>query len=136
MTSGYSGTPLAKKLGLKTGMSMLVQNAPRTYEDYFLDYPEDIASPTKPKPETLDFIHIFETEFAKLGPSITCLKPLLKKNGTMWISWPKGSSKIPTDIKRDPMRELILGLGLVDVKICAIDQDWSGLKFVYRLKDR
>lgn len=128
--------PLPKKLGLKSGMSLIVKNTPRTYTQFFLDYPTDIFTPPKPKPESIDFIHIFETEFKNLEPIITRFKPLLKKNGLMWISWPKGSSKIPTDIKRDPMRELILGLGLVDVKVCAIDKDWSGLKFVYRLKDR
>jgi len=71
-----------------------------------------------------------------LETQLSKLKPLLKKTGMLWVSWPKGASSIPTDIKRDPLREFVLTQGLVDIKVCAVDQDWSSLKFVYRTKDR
>ena len=136
MPSGYSGTPLSKKLGLKDGMAIYVHGAPREYAEFFADFPLGIKVQKRPRPETTDFIHIFATKFSALEKTVIRLKPALKKNGLMWISWPKGSSKIETDIKREPLRTLVLKTGLVDVKVCAVDEDWSGLKFVYRLKDR
>ena len=134
--SGYSKTPLAKKLGLKPGMSILVIACPKPYGSYFNDFPAGVKTCTRPQPESVDFIHIFCTDFTKFVKAVHKYKPALKKSGLMWISWPKGSSKLHTNIKRDPVREHVLAAGLVDTKVCAIDQDWSGLKFVYRLKDR
>jgi len=136
MTSGYSGTPLAKKLGLKDGMSIYVHGAPQEYEEFFTGFPLGIKFQKRPRPETADFIHIFCTKLADLEKTVARLTPALKRNGLMWVSWPKGSSKIETDIKREPLRTLVLKTGLVDVKVCAVNEDWSGLKFVYRLKDR
>ena len=136
MNSGYSQTPLAKKLGLKSGYTFMLYNAPDHYFNLFEDLPEHLIELQEFKENTIDFIHIFCTTFSNLSKTINTYKPLLKINGILWVSWPKGSSKISTDLKRDPIRELILKTGLVDIKVAAIDKDWSGLKFVYRLKDR
>ncbi len=135
-TSGYSGTPLAKKLGIKEGSSVLLYNQPNHYLGLFADLPADISVFYDTSKREMDFIHLFCTSFDTLTEVIPKYKELLKKDGTLWISWPKGSSKIPTDLKRDPIREHLLSIGLVDTKVAAIDDDWSGLKFVYRLKDR
>lgn len=136
MSPGYSGTPLAKKLGLKTGMQIYVSGMPGEYCDYFADMPENVDFVDNPEAESLDFIHLFCTDLDQMAEQVLQLKPALKKDGLMWISWPKGSSKITTDIKREPLRSCVLAQGLVDVKVCAVDDDWSGIKFVYRLKDR
>ncbi|MBV6644830.1 MAG: DUF3052 domain-containing protein [Cyclobacteriaceae bacterium] len=134
--AGYSGTPLARKLGIKPGFMASVYNEPGHYPDLFSELPEDVTFVKSAKRNTLDFIHIFATKRPELESAVLSLKPLMKKDGLMWVSWPKGSSKIPTDLNRDLIREYLLGIGLVDVKVAAIDEEWSGLKFVYRLKDR
>ena len=136
MTSGYSGTPLAKKLGIKAGDNILFQNTPEHYLQLFSDFPADTVVLTEINHQTADFIHIFCTTTEDLEVVAKKFKPALKKSGMLWISWPKGSSAIPTDLKRDFIREYLLDNGLVDVKVAAVDDDWSGLKFVYRLKDR
>lgn len=133
--AGYSGTPLAKKLGLKEGMSALVINEPQPYSSFFSDLPEPIFFVNRSE-TNIDFIHLFCQTFQQLEKNAPLLIPKLKKNGLMWVSWPKGSSKLETDMKREPLRSFVLKLGLVDVKVCAVDKDWSGLKFVYRVKDR
>lgn len=134
-SSGYSRTPLVKKLGIKEGFHVLFVNEPPHYRNLLIDCPEVHPSKSK-KAETIDFIHLFCTEIEKFEEDSLRLKPMLKKNGTLWVSWPKGSSKIKTDLSRDYIRVFLLKNGLVDVKVCAIDADWSGLKFVYRVKDR
>ncbi|MFS4491873.1 DUF3052 domain-containing protein [Maribacter sp. 2308TA10-17] len=134
-SSGYSSTPLAKKLGIKEGNTVLLVNEPSHYILLFEDMPE-VDYVDNPSKESLDFIHLFcktKTAFEKLALE---LKPVLKMTGMLWVSWPKGSSKIETDLNRDYIREYLLDNGLVDVKVCAVDQDWSGLKFMYRIKDR
>ncbi|MCD2258703.1 DUF3052 domain-containing protein [Psychroserpens luteolus] len=136
MNSGYSKTPLAKKLGIKSGYSFLLYNAPNHYFNLFEDLPDDINELTEASEKSADFIHVFCTTLEDLNKVIDHYKPALKTNGLFWVSWPKGSSKIKTDLKREPIRDLILNKGLVDIKVAAIDNDWSGLKFVYRLKDR
>lgn len=132
---GYSGTPLAKKLGMKDGFDVVLVNNPDHYFKLFLDLPA-INLIKKPKKESVDFIHLFCTKTREFEELALQLKSFLKKNGMLWVSWPKGSSKIETDLSRDPIRNFLLTNGLVDVKVCAVDADWSGLKFVYRLKDR
>lgn len=136
MPAGYSGTPLSKKLGIKEGFSMLLVNQPDHYLNLFSDFPENVNFLNGPKPESADFIHLFCAEESELIKHSSSCKKALKKNGIFWVSWPKGSSKIKTDLKREPVRDHLLAIGLVDVKVAAIDEDWSGLKFVYRLKDR
>ena len=134
--SGYSGTPLAKKLGMKEGFGIILYNQPEHYFDLFADLPENISVLKEGRAEEADFIHVFCTSFQELEEAVKKYKSSLKMNGMLWVSWPKGSSKIPTELKRDPIREYLLSIGLVDVKVAAIDEDWSGLKFVYRLRDR
>ncbi len=136
MPSGYSGTPLAKKLGLKQGFRIYIHNRPDHYFGLFSDLPADLEIRDAMEFEDVDFIHLFCTSFSELEEIALEAKEALKKDGLMWISWPKGSSKISTDLKRDMIREYLLDIGLVDVKVAAVDDDWSGLKFVYRLKDR
>ena len=134
-TIGYSGTPLAKKLGIKEGYSVVLAHEPKHYLQLFEDMPE-VSYPVNPPNETIDFIHLFCTKKQDFESQSLQLKPVLKMTGMLWVSWPKGSSKIETDLNRDSIREYLLKNGLVDVKVCAVDQDWSGLKFMYRIKDR
>jgi len=134
-TNGYSGTPLAKKLGIKEGNSVLLINEPSHYILLFEDMPE-VNYVSKPTEQSIDFIHLFCILKADFEKQSLQIKPALKMTGMLWVSWPKGSSKIETDLNRDYIREYLLKNGLVDVKVCAIDQDWSGLKFMYRIKDR
>lgn len=134
--TGYSRTPLAKKLGIKAGFNIQLVNQPEHYLDLFADLPSGISFMEQANSESIDFIHIFCTTWPELEEAVKAHKPALKKTGMIWISWPKGSSKIATDLKRDPIREYLLAIGLVDTKVAAVDEDWSGLKFVYRIKDR
>jgi len=134
---GYSGTPLAKKLGIKEGFKIYVVNPPKYYRSLFLDFPINTEEIKKPKEAAIDFIHVFYRTNTELTTQTSTLKAFLKKNGSLWISWPKGTSKIKTDINREIIREYMLSqIGLVDIKVAAIDKDWSGLKFVYRMEDR
>ncbi|MEM6806019.1 MAG: DUF3052 domain-containing protein [Bacteroidota bacterium] len=136
MSAGYSQTPLARKLGIKAGYTVLLHDAPKHYFELFADLPEDLQILDRGIAEGLDFIHLFFTEMSELVAKSEEFKSYLKKDGLMWVSWPKGKSKIETDLKREPIREHLLSIGLVDVKVAAVDEDWSGLKFVYRVKDR
>ena len=134
--TGYSGTPFAKKLGLKDGMTVVTRNSPRLYADYYPQFPDISVVDGDPMPESVDFIHIFCQSTDQLDRQFPVLKTALKKTGLMWISWSKATSKIETDLTRESLRSYVLDRGLVDVKVCAIDKDWSALKFVYRLSDR
>lgn len=136
MSAGYSGTPLARKLGIKENYVLLFYNCPDHYFELFSDLPEGLEVTEEPKTECANFIHLFCTTFDELKEVAPTYEQALKKNGSLWVSWPKGKSSIPTDLKRDPIREYLISIGLVDVKVAAVDEDWSGLKFVYRLKDR
>lgn len=136
MPAGYSGTPLAKKLGIKEGFKILLYNEPKCYFELFQDLPNDLEILKEVKPDTANFIHIFCTSWQELEHNANKYKHALVKNGLLWVSWPKGKSKIKTDLKRELIREHLIKTGLVDVKIAAIDENWSGLKFVYRIKDR
>ncbi|WP_149304161.1 DUF3052 family protein [Pareuzebyella sediminis] len=136
-TSGYSGTPLAKKLGLKDGFTLQVFNAPKKYVDFFHDFPSNIVDMGQQTLEAqIDFIHIFAKSREELETHFIKAKPNLKKNGMLWISWPKKSSKIQTELDKSSIMQYGLDNGLVDTKVAAIDGEWSGHKFVYRLKDR
>lgn len=134
--SGYSATPLAKKLGLKNGMCVYVYQQPDHYFDLFQDFPTELYEAEQLDEESVDFIHSFHTQQADCFEAALKFKKALKKNGSLWISWPKGKSAIPTDLNRDVIRNYVLSIGLVDVKVAAVDEDWSGLKFVYRVEDR
>jgi len=136
MTSEYSKIPLAKKLGIKSGSKVLLINKPQHYFELFEDFPENVNLLKAGKSDELDFIHLFVKTREEFEDRYYHVLPLLKKNGLLWVSWPKGKSKIETDLNRDKIRTFILNNGLVDVKVCSIDEDWSALKFVYRTKDR
>ena len=138
-TAGYSGTPLAKKLGIKESFNIKVINQPDYYLDLFSDLPASakiIYGSVANDDEKKNLIHYFTKESGELGKSIVKLKSEIKQDGIIWVSWPKKSSKVPTDITEDVVREIALKNGLVDIKVCAIDEIWSGLKLVIPVKDR
>lgn len=136
-TTGYSKTPLAKKLGIKEGFTIQVYNSPKRYLDFFHEFPKDVLmSKNHKESESLDFIHLFATTEKELSEAFTKAKPLLKKNGSLWVSWPKKTSKLPSEIDKFHVMKYGLNNGLVDVKVAAVDDDWSGHKFMYRVKDR
>jgi len=132
--AGYSGTPLRNKLGIKEGMKISILNAPDDFWKLLGEMPEVkfIEKPSKEMEFILYFADSkkeFEKTFQKLGRS-------LASNGMLWIGWPKKTSKIPSDLDENSIRDFGLSQGLVDVKVCAITERWSGLKFVIRVKDR
>lgn len=135
MTAGYSGTPLARKLGLKPGMRAWFLNIPDSVRaDIERNAPaiKRLASPEPP----VDLAHIFVTACAALDCELRMLLPLIARDGMIWVSWPKKASKVSTDISEDVIRALALPLHLVDVKVCAVDDTWSGLKLVIRREHR
>jgi len=137
MAAGYSKTPLGKKLGIKTGFRLLLYKAPEHYFSLFTDWPEAVRILKRSSAKRIDFIQLFCTQMKELENTLPQYQAALKKDGLLWISWPKGASKIKTDLNRDLIRSFVLKTtGLVDVKVAAIDPDWSALKFVYRLKNR
>ena len=132
--AGYSGTPLAKKLGIKEGFKIALYNQPDYYFKLFTDFPAEIKiAGSKSK---ADFIHFFVKEEQQLLKLISKLKNQIEQNGMIWISWPKKSSKVETDVTEDLVRNIALKNGLVDIKVCAVDEIWSGLKLVIPVKDR
>jgi hypothetical protein len=133
--AGYSGTPLVKKLGIKPGDSLYIFNAPERYFDWLFPVPEETSIHDKLKKE-LDFIHLFVDTQKAFKSTFTKSKKHLAKRGMMWVSWPKKSSNVPTDLDENIIRDYGLKEGLVDVKVCAVNEIWSALKFVYRLQDR
>lgn len=133
--AGYSGTPLIKKLGIKEGTTIIFLNPPEGYLDYLGELPDSVSLKTK-LTSWLDFIQLFVMNQNEFEKKFVLLKKSLAPNGQLWISWPKKSSKVPTDITENTIREYILKNGMVDVKVCSIDEIWSGLKLVFRLKDR
>lgn len=134
--AGYSGTSLLKKLGIKPGYSVLPVNEPDHYFNLLGDLPEESQLVKGDYPNPIDFIHVFCEDEQSLHNHFPPLKDKLAKNGMLWVSWIKKSSKLDTDITGNEVREFGLNIGLVDVKVCAVDQDWSGLKFMYRKEDR
>ena len=134
-SSGYSGTLLARKLGIKPGFKIKLYNEPDYYLGLFSDLPTDLKELSDKKSKK-DFIHYFALNAAQLNKDINHLRREIVENGMIWISWYKKSSNIETDLDENIIRDLALNCGLVDVKVCAINELWSGLKFVIRLKDR
>ncbi|WP_420628250.1 DUF3052 domain-containing protein [Candidatus Leptofilum sp.] len=133
--AGYSKTPLVKKLGIKPGYKMYVKNPPPNYRTLIAPLPEAVISLSRLS-TNLDFIHFFTKSKKELATNIENYAARIKPNGMIWVSWPKKSSKVPTDVTEDVIREVILPLGLVDVKVCAVDEVWSGLKLVIRRENR
>lgn len=128
---GYSGTPLGKKLGLKAGLSACVVDPPQGYLERV--QPEASLVTWQPRWDaSTDWIHLFVREKPKLQAFLDTLTKGIQPECVVWVSWPKKASKQPTDITEDTIRELALPLGLVDIKVCAVDEVWSGLKLVWR----
>jgi len=130
--AGYSSTPLAKKLGYKPGLTVHLHSAPAHYQKILaLDDPKMVIWLKEPK-AGVQFIHAFTTEFSELDKLLALYRNRLTPDGAVWISWPKKTSKVPTNITEDRIRDAALPLGLVDIKVCAVDEVWSGLKLVIR----
>ncbi len=135
--AGYSQTPLVKKLGIQAGQSVAVVNAPKNFLAQELQpLPENVTLVSAPAGAPLDFIMLFVSSAKALQKELPKLKKRLARDGILWVSWPKKSSGVETDLSFDVVQQLGLKIGLVDVKICAVNEIWSGLKFVYRLRDR
>jgi hypothetical protein len=135
MTSGYSHKTLVEKLGLKQNGRALLINAPSNYQNELKPLPEGVEFVSKDARD-LDFIQLFVKTTTELAEYCLPLKASLKKDGMLWVSWPKGSSGVTTDLNDNNVRDFGLIAGLVDVKVVSVDEVWSGIKFVYRLKDR
>jgi len=133
--SGYSGTPLSKKLGIKENFTVSTLQVPTDYVNHLKPLPEGVNISPKLLPDS-DIVHAFVHNIEELENHYPSMKKAIHKNGMVWISWPKGSSGIKTDINRDILREFVLKRGLVDVKVASYDDTYSSLKFVYRVKDR
>jgi hypothetical protein len=130
-TAGYSGTPLAKKLGIAVNSRVLTRHAPDEYRDWLAPLPDSVRFASKPA-QDVDIVHVFATERASLAKELGTLRAAIRPDATVWVSWPKKASKVATDITEDTIRELALPLGFVDVKVCAVSEVWSGLKLVVR----
>ena len=128
--AGYSGTPLVKKLGYKPGRAYL-DSPPTDYRDLLGPVPEGVEFLAKPA-APLDFVHLFTSSAAELAKKLARYRTLVAADGTVWVSWPKKAAKVPTDVTEDVIRDAALPLGFVDVKVCAVDATWSGLKLVIR----
>jgi len=135
MPAGYSGTPLVHKLGIKAGFKMRVIDPPPNYWDLLGTLPDNVSI-GEPDEGRFDFIHVFVADRARLEEQLGELRARIAPAGMIWVSWPKKSSQVATDLSEPIIRDLALGSGLVDVKVCAIDAIWSGLKLVIRLRDR
>lgn len=133
--SGYSGTPLAQKLGLKAGSRLFVLAAPANYMRLLAPVPDGMRTVTRIG-ESTDVIHLFATERAVLEHALSAAHKAMRPDAAIWVSWPKKASGRPTDISEGVVRELALPAGLVDVKVCAVDDTWSGLKLVIRRSAR
>ena len=133
--SGYSGTPLAKKLGIRAHARLYVRAAPDNYRELLAPLPEGVHSVRRIDART-DLIHLFATRAAALARALTAARRAMRMDAVIWVSWPKRLSGVDTDISENDVRALALPLGLVDVKVCAVDDTWSGLKLVLRKSER
>jgi hypothetical protein len=135
MASGYSGTPLARKLSLKPGLRAWWEDVPRSVRHEIGLEELGVELLDAPEPP-IDAAHVFVTSRAALEDAVARLRPLLAPSGFLWVSWPKKASKVPTDVTEDVVRDVALPTGLVDVKVCAVDSVWSGLKLMIRRSER
>ena len=129
--AGYSGTPLAKKLGLKPGYRVYAKGAPNPYAEIVAPLPEGVHVLTRIGKD-LDVVHVFTKKAAELTRDLPKFRNRIAQDGMIWVSWPKRAAKVVTDMTEDVVREVALPLGLVDVKVCAVDEVWSALKLVTR----
>jgi hypothetical protein len=133
--AGYSGTPLAAKLGIKAGSNVVAIGAPRNYRELLAPLPAGVAFGRQVSQAT-DVVHVFTPVRAELAGKLASILPKLRADAAVWVSWPKKASKVATDITEDTIRGIALPMGLVDVKVCAVDAVWSGLKLVIRKEKR
>jgi hypothetical protein len=129
--AGYSGTPLAKKLGIASGARVTVVGAPSTYRASLEPLPPSVTFVDAIDAKS-DLVHLFTAERATLDEALARYRKQLRPDAVVWVSWPKKASKVVTDITEDTIREVALPLGFVDIKVCAVDEVWSGLKLVVR----
>lgn len=134
--AGYSGTPLPQKLGIKEGSRVALIGAPAGFASALAPLPAKVKLTHRLGPPPLDVILFFTSRAAELEKRFSSLAGALAANGGLWVAWPKMASGVPTDLTGNVVREIGLTAGLVDNKVCAVDDVWSGLRFVFRLKDR
>jgi len=127
--AGYSGTPLAQKLGIKPGSTLFVEGAPGRY-------PSEGATLARAVSGRVDIIHLFTKSVNELAAKLRRYRSKMRDDAAVWVSWPKKTSKVPTDITEDVIRAVALPMGFVDIKVCAVDEVWSGLKLVIRREER
>lgn len=131
-STGYSGTPLTKKLGIQSGCHVYTRHAPENYLDLLTVLPDGAVFDKKLTSAT-DIVHLFTDNQAVLAKELLAFKKSsLRSDASIWVSWPKKASKVPTDITEDTIREVALPMGYVDIKVCAVSEIWSGLKLVVR----
>jgi hypothetical protein len=133
--SGYSGTPLAQKLGIRAQARLYVRAAPDNYHELLAPVPVGVQSVRRIDART-DLIHLFATRAAVLARALSGARRAMRMDAVIWVSWPKKTSGVDSDLSEDRVRALALPLGLVDVKVCAVDETWSGLKLVLRKSER
>lgn len=134
MTAGYSRTPLAAKLGIRAGSSVAAIAAPPNYADLLAPLPADVRFVRRIS-RTTDIVHLFVMRAANLEAGLRATVARIRPDATVWVSWPKKAAQVATDVTEQTIRDIALPMGLVDVKVCAVDETWSGLKLVVR-KDR
>ena len=133
--AGCSHTPLLQKLGIKPGLTVVTINAPTNYRRLLGTIPESVTFSDRLKPDS-DLVHVFIRKRSELANRLPVLREKIADTGIVWVSWPKRSSGMPTDVTEDVIRDIALPLGLVDVKVCAIDETWSGVKLMIRRTNR
>jgi len=133
--AGYSGTPLPQKLGIKPGLTVVTINAPTNYRRLLGTIPEGVTFSDRLKSDS-SFVHVFIKKRSELEKRLALLREKITDTGTVWVSWPKKSSGVATDVAEDVVRAIALPLGFVDVKVCAVDETWSGLKLIVRRTNR
>lgn len=133
--AGYSATPLVKKLGIEDGFRIAVKNAPRPYDEIVPGLPESVQWSARLR-KNLDMVHVFVADAARLQALLAFAKAAIKPKGMIWVSWPKKSSGVWSTVTEDSIRSACLPMGLVDVKVCAVDEVWSGLRLVLRKAER
>ncbi len=131
MPAGYSGTPLAKKLGLKPGDLVSLLDAPAGFRKLLEPLPADVRFMTR-FDKGAQIVHVFATRKAELAKTLATCRKSLAPDASIWVSWPKKAAKVETDITEDVIRTVALPMGLVDIKVCAVDETWSGLKLMLR----
>lgn len=129
--AGYSGTPLAKKLGIRAGFRLKTKNAPADYSALIAPLPDSVTVSSRLRGD-VDLWHLFTVSRTELERVLALALQQIRRDGMIWVSWPKKASRVPTDVTEDVIREVCLPMGLVDVKVCAVDATWSGLKLVIR----